>query len=487
MLRQRLPLLRTHVSVILLLFSIILSVFAPVHADTRTPVPVTRKVALIVQTPSVVIDGVRAPLHLQPRFHDPSQVNFDPYALVNTLYGMLRQASGGYADYRTQVTVQSGEFPVAMNGFRYTADLYVRCQMNALHPDCPTKNNLDYAQLFKDYGLCEMIAAGQIDEVFLFGGPGFGYDEFAWKIPGDRMPYLAPTLYGIYESRKKNLPDCGRSYIVMGFNYAVGIENMLHSYGHRVESALTVTVGRGRWNACDPTNTWDRFTCNTLSNGSEDFNAGCGTVHTPPNATRDYPYEYDNPRYVLHDCRSWANYPDPPTVTVRENDDAWGGDERGYHQWWLSALPKNEGYTIDGNLRNWWAYLVDYDTAVSVLPLAPDLATAEVIRLAGTPLVGQTVVWGHRARNLGATDSNAFDVRWTISRDAVLLKASTLRHAPLGARKTDRGFGDASAQFSYTFTQPGRYRLSIVLDPEDRLLETDKSNNRVIRMTIDVP
>lgn len=458
---------------------------APAWADDPPP-PVTRKVAVIIQSPTVTINGLEASLYK----HQEPVAMYDPYVQTETLYNLLRYLSGGYVNYETAVGFFSDRFPVDMNGFQYTPERYVRCLSNENSPACMHGNELDYAKLFKDYGLCDMIRAGHIDEVMLFGGPWFGYDEFAWKIPGDRMPYATPsteTLYWIYEGRRKNLPDCGRSYFVMGFNYATPIQNALHSYAHRVESALTLTVGRGRWEACGSLNTWDRFTCNEVSNSSEDLNAGCGAVHAPPNAARVDLYDYDNRTHVAHDCGGWRTYPDPPPVTVTENCDAWNCTEYGFITWWLDALPENDGYTIDGNLRNWWAYVVDYDASVSVLPLAPDLDTVDLTRLAGNPQVGHTVTWGHRARNRGATGSASFDVRWLITRDNDILKSATLRHAPLPARVTDRSYGDPSAQFSYTFTQPGRYRLHIVLDPDDHILETDKLNNHDTGLTVDVP
>jgi hypothetical protein len=109
-------------------------------------------------------------------------------------------------------------------------------------------------------------------------------------------------------------------YFVMGYNYVVGVDNAIHSYGHRAESALSLTVGRGFWDGCPghpgtgPSD-FDRYTCTDKNKvASPGVNvAGVGSVHVPPNGLTDYDY---------------GNIT-APTLTS-ENCSAWGCNQQGY-------------------------------------------------------------------------------------------------------------------------------------------------------------
>jgi hypothetical protein len=152
----------------------------------------------------------------------------------------------------------------------------------------------------------------------------------------------------------------------MGFNYEVGEDNALHSFGHRCEGILSLTVGRGIWNgAAGETNVWSRFTRQADKFPND---AQAGNVHGGPNAKGGYDYGQTN--IVLSGADDWLNYPKFTGARKPVNCDTWGQPHHlNFQRWWLGHLPKNPGIT-EGFYNNWWRYVVDYDAAVSELPPA---------------------------------------------------------------------------------------------------------------------
>ncbi len=204
------------------------------------------------------------------------------------------------------------------------------------------------------------FASVDIQEVWLWGAPYFGFDEYAMKIPGDIVLFQTdnPWFYRPYD-----IPDCGRTVWVMGFNYEVGEDNALHSFGHRCEGALSLTVGRGIWDANEAGNPWSRFT-----RQAKEFpdDAQVGNVHGGPNAEDGY--DYSQIKEVLSGADDWKNYPNLTGAKTLISSATWGEPHHlNYQRWWLDHLPKNAGAT-DGFYNNWWRYVVDYDEAIVKLP-----------------------------------------------------------------------------------------------------------------------
>jgi hypothetical protein len=257
--------------------------------------------------------------------------------------------------------IDMNAFPQKRDGFRYTEESFREMwkDRNKAHkPD-----GVSYAAIFREQNLLDRIKYENLQEIWLWGAPYFGTDEYAMKIPGDRVFYTTdnPWFYRPYD-----IPDCGRTVWVMGFNYEVGEDNALHSYGHRVEGILSLTVGRGIWEGeAGETNAWSRFT-----RQSEKFphDAHVGNVHGGPNAKQGYDYGQTNS--VLSGADDWFNFPHLTGAKKMVNCDTWGKPHHlNFMKWWLNHLPKNAGVTA-GSYNNWWRYAVDYDRAVRELPPA---------------------------------------------------------------------------------------------------------------------
>jgi len=220
---------------------------------------------------------------------------------------------------------------------------------------------VSYAAIFKENHLVERIRKDDIREIWVWGAPYFGTDEYAVKIPGDQVFYPTdnPWFYRPYD-----IPDCGRTVWVMGFNYEVGEDNALHSYGHRCEGVLSLTVGRGIWDVqAGDKNPWCRFT-----RQADKFpdDAQAGNVHGGPNAKSGY--DYGQKETVMSGADDWLSWPDLTGAKKPVNAATWGEPHHlNFQKWWLGHLPRNTGTTA-GLYNNWWRYIADYDITVATLP-----------------------------------------------------------------------------------------------------------------------
>src|SRR5436190_17005887 len=294
----------------------------------------------------------------------------DPRAMTTNLMRYLGECSGGYAEYRLVDFVEVDGWPEKRDGFRYDEQSFLEMwkdRKKAHQPD-----SVSYTAIFKEHRLAKRMAEENISEIWVWGAPYFGTDEYAMKIPGDQVFYDTknPWFYRPYD-----IPDCGRTVWVMGFNYEVGEDNALHSYGHRCEGILSLTIGRGVWDGkAGETNVWSR--CTRQADKYRD-DAQAGNVHGGPNAMVGYDYGQTNA--VLSGADDWFNFPNLKGAKKLVNCETWGKPYHlNYMKWWLNHLPKNAGQA-DGFYNNWWRYVVDYDGAVKELaPSAGTLRRANV-------------------------------------------------------------------------------------------------------------
>lgn len=429
--------------------------------EPDAPTPITKKVLLIIYDP-VMSNGQK--LHVHRGWPDP-------YALMPQIYGAISSSSGGYLNYQTVQTIERNEWPLKLDGFRYTESSYLNCLANT--STCHMPDDADYLRVFNDFGICSKLTSGTIDEVVIYGAPYFGFDEFAWKIPADKMPYYTPTNYWIYQGRKKNIPDCGRSVFVMGYSYERGVAEALESFSHRIESALTLTVGRGFWDACPGNATlgpsdWDHFTCIDKDKTSTINVAGCGTAHFPPNGRWDY--DDGNTAYVNHACPSWDNYPFTSKTIVNQNCTSWGCSRLSFLQWWMAGLPVIDGLTTNGNLRNWWRYVADYDNAVAAAVIA-NLQPTTITWPSNLAVQGIAIPFDSGVRNTGFKDSGVFNVRWLVDGADVGAYGG---HASVPKNSTVM---NGNSAFTRTFTTSGWHTVTFRLDVDGHVAEFNEGDN----------
>ena len=281
----------------------------------------------------------------QKRLHEVCKW-FDPKKLAAEYAADVKKASGGFIDYQVVEWRDVDGFPIKKDGFRYTIDSYLACRDKGTGWHKP--DLADYPRLATDYGVTQLVDSRKVDELWIFGGPYFGFHESA--MIGPRAFYINGGVYNKVSSK--------RTFAVMGFNYERGVAEMLHNLSHRTESTMSRVYGG--WKAEELSTNWARFAANLKQSGM----AAVGSCHYPPNGESNY--DYANKRSVESTAEDWLNYPKltgKKTIVSRET---WGGPDyhRNYMKWWFRHLPRATGTNSDGRLNNWWRYVFDFNTTV---------------------------------------------------------------------------------------------------------------------------
>jgi hypothetical protein len=248
--------------------------------------------------------------------------------------------SDGLVRYRIIERLDVDDFPPKVDGYRYDAQTYLNVMRGISRPYMPQE--ADYHAIIKSFNILERIAAGEIDEIWIFNFPHAGFYESIMGGPG-AFWCNAPPLRNTGASRRR--------FVIMGFSYERGVGEMLENMGHRAESIMEKTFDGLTGEA----NLWERFIRYDQTSPGK---AACGSVHFAPNSERDY--DWNNPSAVLSECDDWLhNFPNFKGVTRSVTSDEWGnGDIREHHKWWLRHFPKTAGRRNDIH-NNWWQYIMD--------------------------------------------------------------------------------------------------------------------------------
>jgi hypothetical protein len=243
----------------------------------------------------------------------------DPVTLENGYINDIKSVSGNYLQYQIVNRQVLDAFPTKKDGYTYTDQTYLACFdchkacLDCYHNKtctydqyasclntcttsgkCHAPDEVNYNKILSDYQVCEKRNSGEIDEVWLWGAPYFGYWEANMAGPG-AFNTNGPVVSGTTCSKKLN---------IMGFNYERGVSEMIEDMGHRFEG--TMRQAWGGWNMMNGSSPWDKFTYNIGNSGSKTF-YGCGNVHFPHNGTSDY--NWNNNSIVANNCNDWFNYP----------------------------------------------------------------------------------------------------------------------------------------------------------------------------------
>ena len=275
-----------------------------------------------------------------------------PRKLADGYIADVLKASHGIVQYKIVDWKDIDTFHTKIDGFTYTPEQYMEARKTGEGWHQP--DTADYPKTFRDHNVIPRVNNGEIDEVWFFGGPYFGYNESAMAGPG--AFYINGAVYD-------KVPT-NRAFAIMGFNYERGNAEITHDLCHRTESTMARIYGG--WKVEELTNNWARFAANAEQSGGV---AAVGTCHYPPNGQSGY--DYANPRAVRSDADDWLNYPNltgAKTLVSRDNwaepfDNANGQPDyhRNYMLWWFTRLPHAPGTNADGRLNNWWEYVFRFN------------------------------------------------------------------------------------------------------------------------------
>lgn len=260
----------------------------------------------------------------------------DPQSLETQYIDKLKNVSNNYANYQIAERMVINDFTQLVDGYKYSETSYLNCFSN--HSTCHEPSGVDYLKILNDYGVCDRVNSGEIQELWLWGGPWFGYWEANMAGVG-AFNTNGPVVAG---------SSCNQKLHIMGFNYERGLPEMVEDFGHRFEGTMAhVFTYNGK-------NLWTKFV------------QSCGSLHIPPNGTSDYNWTNTNP--VSSSCDDYLNYPNLTLASTTFGCEKWGCTDIGWKTYWLSQIPKTFSYT-DNSWDNWWKYVLDYDTAITSTPL----------------------------------------------------------------------------------------------------------------------
>lgn len=310
---------------------------------TPTPLPtitglaqntteITRKVYVIVFNPT-----------LQSTQTLVQEKNWNSYQTLNTQFiNWTKSTSRNRITYSIVKTDVINGFTQFTDGTSYNETLYKSCLSNSAN--CIKINGswamLDYSNLVSTYNICGLINANTIDEVWLFGGPYFGFYES--RLAG-------PNGYW-YNSSPITNTSCNRLVPIMGFSYERGVQEMIEDYGHRFEFTMTkITSLKGGAQYAD-------FSSNKKTSSTA---FGIGTVHIPANTSADY--KWNDPSIVNSFAdefySNYESYNKNETATI--SCSSWDCNGYGYFTWYFSHIPSYTGRDAQGKYNDWWQYFVD--------------------------------------------------------------------------------------------------------------------------------
>jgi len=263
----------------------------------------------------------------------------DPNSLSQEYAQVIQESSGGYVEYQVDGTIEIDGYPAKNNGHVFTDEEYLECLTPSRGYNCVLL--IDYPDFLEGYGICSFANERKVTELWLWGGPWFGFWEAVQAGPHP-ISTNGPPILGT---------SCKRTLDIMGFNYERGLAEMLEDFAHRVDGNMQYVYGT---RLPDETTPWNRF---ALLDRDAPGRGGCGNAHLAVNAAPGADYDRENPRTVPSSCPDFLNYPDLTGTFVDLNCSAWGCTTIGYLEWWLHHLPRSTGRT-DGKLNNWWAYVI---------------------------------------------------------------------------------------------------------------------------------
>lgn len=171
------------------------STHTPTPTPSRTPTPapqpppaasnVTKKVMLLIYNPILESKGGKR-LTAEKGWGNAT-------SLSQSFISDIKDVSGGYLNYQIVQSHEIDAIPTKADGFNYSDDLYLSCLSNSSL--CHSPDTANYNTILGSYQACEKRNSGEIDEVWIWGGPYFGYYESRLTGPG-AFWYNAPVLTG---------------------------------------------------------------------------------------------------------------------------------------------------------------------------------------------------------------------------------------------------------------------------------------------------
>lgn len=257
----------------------------------------------------------------------------NPTDLANQYIPVVRAVSHNIINYGVVEIKEVDDIPLKQDGFKYTEESYLACIENRgpCHNQPWTADYANYNKILDDNQICQKVNNSQVDELWMFGGPWFGFWEANMAGPNSfstNGPVISNT-------------SCQKPLHIMGFGYERGMPDMVHDLGHRIEGTMTNFLAG---------QVWSQFKSSSA----------CGDIHYPPNTTIAYIYWNDSS--INSSCDDWYNYPNLKNEVKNISCQVWGCTDLGFYKWWMQHLSYKSGTDNYKKLNNWWSYITNTRT-----------------------------------------------------------------------------------------------------------------------------
>lgn len=206
-------------------------------------------------------------------------INFRPAAipkewnkavdLIQNYIAAMRKITNNLLIYQTMQILDAPIYPLLSDGRQYNDATWTQAMNDdktALRDAHGNYVPADYQRIIQDFNILQAIESKKIDEVWLFGGPYFGFYE-------SRM-----VGKGAFWCNGPAIEMNSRRFIMMGYNYQREVKEMVHDFGHRAESILAQQFGsQGFLQQC-----YSLQQPPTPRNEFEQFLLTSGTCHRKP-------------------------------------------------------------------------------------------------------------------------------------------------------------------------------------------------------------
>jgi len=220
-------------------------------------------------------------------------------SLVQKYIQAMQNITGNTLVYEVVNKLTVDKYPVLQDGRQYndvTWKLAMADDSKAFRDSHDSYMLADYQRILQDFALVEQVQNQAIDEVWMFGGPYFGFYE-------SRM-----VGKGAFWCNGPGIELNCRRFVIMGYNYERDVKEMVHDFGHRAESILARQFGSQTFlHQLYGPQPPSAQTSLVPHNDFEKFLLVNGTVHRKPNGAE---YSQDETAWVTALNRSWF----PPVV-----------------------------------------------------------------------------------------------------------------------------------------------------------------------------
>lgn len=320
----------------------------------------------------------------------------DHAAITQGTIDFFSQASNNRVNYTVAETYHVddwADWPIKTDGFQYTEAEYLDVMSGQSPAHSPDSVNYNTIVNNPAFGLCEKFNNGEIDEVWIYNGPYFGFYE---------STLAGPNGYWFNSNPVPGPYTCNELMPIMGPSPERTVTEAVHNFGHRTESTMKKTYGS--WNQNNISHGWNKFGLVDFQSPLYDY-SGCGSIHYPPNGQSDYDY-HNSANFADTNCDDFVNYSDltEPMPLISVNCSAWQCGSLQFLDYWFSHLPSNNACDTDDISNDWWKYFADPDLPVN--PTAPCLTPPPTPTPSATPNAPVSIgnqVW-YDANNNGLQD-----------------------------------------------------------------------------------